>query len=180
MNIGFDLDNIFVNTPPFLPSKVIELLYRKHITKTQLEYRIPGRIETYVRILSHVPILRPPIRNNIKKLKEARKKNNDAFYLISGRFNFLKEKTDQILSLYDIKDMFKEVRINSRNEQPHNFKNRVIKKMKIARYIDDDLPLLQFISKHNDQCIFYWLNKHSNKKIHNNLIAITDFSFLFK
>ena len=29
MNIGFDLDKVFIDTPPFIPKTVIEKLYKK-------------------------------------------------------------------------------------------------------------------------------------------------------
>lgn len=68
---------------------------------------------------------------------------------------------------------------NFENKQPHVFKNEIIKKMLIHKYVDDDLPLLEFLRKSNPQTIFFWLNKKHEKKLEKNLFAITNIADFF-
>lgn len=179
MNIGFDLDKVFVNTPPFIPYKIIEMLYRKKISKSALEYRIPGNLEQKIRIFSHHSQFRPPILKNISFLKKYTRRKNNSFYLISSRFSFLREKTDIILKRYKLKDYFKNLYFNYQDKQPHEFKNEMITKLNIHRFIDDDLPLLEFLSHKHPKRKFFWLNNHQDKILRKNLIAITRISKIF-
>src|SRR5258708_5174353 len=95
MNIGFDLDKIFIETPPFIPDVVIDKLYKKKANGILL-YRIPSKPEQIIRMLSHTSILRPIMKYNINYVRSIKKGENKLF-LISSRFGFLKNKTEQIM-----------------------------------------------------------------------------------
>ena len=61
MNIGFDLDNVLIGTPPLIPQSIIERLYRIK-TNGELMYRIPSKFEQIIRVASHHSTLRPAIK----------------------------------------------------------------------------------------------------------------------
>ncbi len=173
MNIGFDLDGIFVDKPPFMPKWLIEKLY-KGGNRATLHYRIPGTFEQYIRKISHLSFLRPAIQSNIALLSQIAENNRNKLYLISSRFNFLKDATVHIEKKYNFSLIFKEMFFNKDNEQPHLFKNRLIKELKIDRFVDDDFSLLIYLAEENPQTIFYWLNNKEQKPIAKNLFAITN------
>lgn len=174
MNIGFDLDKVLINYPPFVPAKLIDLLYKEK-SNGVLKYRIPSKFEQYLRLLTHLSILRPPITENIAFIKSP-KASNSKYYLISGRFGFLKGRTQNLIQKYNFSSIFNEMFFNFENKQPHLFKNEAIKKLKLDRYIDDDLPLLRFLSEKNPTVRFYWLNKNRDGELSRNLFAITRIS----
>ena len=64
MKIGFDLDNIFINTPPIIPQRIIERLYRGKMNG-ELKYRYPSKFEQKIREISHASFLRPVVKKNI-------------------------------------------------------------------------------------------------------------------
>src|SRR3989344_3265355 len=99
MNIGFDLDKIFINYPPFVPTKLIDRLY-KHKSNGVLLYRIPSKPEQIIRILSHHPFLRPPIVKNLEFIKKLSSNKKNKHFLISSRFSFLKNRTNAIINKY--------------------------------------------------------------------------------
>ena len=173
MKIGFDLDGIFIGLPPFLPSWVIETLYRDRDHK-KLHYRLPGSLEQYIRILSHNHFFRPAQRKNIAFIRELAHKKGYSLFLISSRFGFLQEITNQILKRYGIDAIFQKMYLNYDNEQPHIFKDKVIKKEKISLFVDDDLYLLKFLARENKKITFFWYNSDRKDKIMENLFAITD------
>lgn len=170
MNIGFDLDKIFINTPPFIPDRIIEILYRKKSNGILL-YRIPGRSEQIIRKLAHFRLFRPPINKNINFLRSASRENNK-LYLISSRFSFLKNVTDNLIRRHRFDKAFDYMYFNFENKQPHIFKNEYVKKLRLDMYIDDDLPLLKFIAGKNPKTKFFWLNKKISKPLGENLVAI--------
>ncbi|HEX8965007.1 MAG TPA: hypothetical protein VF820_01075 [Patescibacteria group bacterium] len=179
MNLGFDLDGIFVDKPPFMPKWLIEKLYKAKDT-TVLEYRIPGNFEQKIRKISHISILRPAIKNNIVLLAELAKNKNNNLFLVSSRFNFLRNATEHIEEKYNFSTIFKKMVFNAKNEQPHIFKNRLIKELHIDRFVDDDLSLLFFLAKENPQTKFYWLNNKETKSLSQNLFAITNLLSIIK
>ncbi len=168
--IGIDFDKVFVNYPPFIPSSLIEYLYKKKNHK--LSYRVPNKIEQKIRHLSHSLMLRPPIKDNIRALQEIAKDNSNIF-LVSSRFSFLKDRTQDWDKKHGISKYFKKMYFNYTDDQPHFFKDRIIKEEKIEKFIDDDLDLLIYLAQHNSKVNFYWLhNGSSQAKLPDNIHLI--------
>lgn len=174
MNIGFDLDKIFIDYPPFVPDIIFDKFYKKK-SNGELLYRIPAKPEQFLRYLIHHPLLRPPIQKNLDFLYEFSKSKNNLF-LISSRFGFLETRTNELVKKYGFEKIFKGLYFNYGNKQPHVFKNGVIKELKIQKYVDDDFALVKYLAKENKNVSFYWLNPTENKKISDNITSITNLS----
>lgn len=179
MNIGIDLDKVLIDYPPFIPKAVIDCLYKQK-TNGALLYRFPSKPEQFLRLLTHYSFFRPPIIENIEFVKKICRKNKNKHYLISSRFGFLKKRTYALIQKYKLNKIFDEMYFNFENKQPHLFKNGVIKKLKIDHYVDDDLPLLQFLAEENQKTKFFWLNDKHTKILRKNLFAITKLSEIFQ
>lgn len=175
MIVGFDLDKIFIDYPPFIPSFLVNRMYKKK-SNGELWYRIPSSFEQKIRQLSHYYFFRPAITENISFMKKIVNKNQHTYFLISSRFHFLEKQTKIIVDKYGISALFQKMFFNFKDQQPHIFKNEVMKKLNINIYIDDDLSLLKFLSKKNPDIQFYWFNKKQRAKINRNIIAITKLS----
>ncbi len=179
MNIGFDLDGIFINTPPLVPKEIIEKLYKKKDNGVLL-YKIPSVPEQLFRKATHLPIFRPPIEENLRFLKSISKKDNK-LYLISSRFKFLEKETNQLVKRYGLDTIFDGIYFNFDNKQPHVFKDEIIKKLKLDVHIDDDLSLIKFVAQHNPKIKFLWLNNKLNKDfIAANVFPISELKEIFK
>lgn len=179
MNIGFDLDKVFIDTPPFIPKTFIDKLYKKRDNGVLL-YRIPGTAEKIVRNISHLPFFRPPIQDNLEFLRLF-SGNKNKLYLISSRFKFLENKTNNIVKKYHFSQIFDGMYFNFADEQPHLFKNRVIKNLKLDYYIDDDLSLLNYVARDNPRTKFFWLTNKSEKiSLLPNIHAISKLQILHK
>lgn len=169
MIIGFDFDRVFVNYPPFVPDFLIDILYkggsyfRKINGKNNLSYRFPGKIEQQLRIFSHAPVLRHPIEKNIRALKKINKRDKCKTYLVSSRFGFLRERTENLFAKENLSQYFNGVYFNYNNLQPHKFKEQTIRRLKIDTYIDDDLDLAIYLSKRLPSLRIFWI--HGGKKI---------------
>lgn len=173
MNIGFDLDGIFVDKPPIIPKTILERLYKDR-DNGGLHYRIPSSVEQRIRILSHYPIFRPALIKNVIALQNLAKSQKYSLFLISSRFGFLKKRTEALVKKHGFDGIFKKLYFNYPNEQPHLFKQRILKEINIDAFIDDDLSLLKFLARENPKVQFYWLNRSKNTKVLENLKAISD------
>ncbi|MBI2028061.1 MAG: hypothetical protein HYT07_00495 [Candidatus Levybacteria bacterium] len=171
MNIGFDLDKVFIDYPFFLPDFIIDRFYKKK-ANGKLSYRIPKKPEQLLRLLIHHPLLRQPIKTNIDFMKKLASQNTHKHYLISGRFGFLKNKTQKLVQKHELYKLFEGLYFNFGNQQTHLFKNDIIQRLKIDLYVDDDRELLKYLAKKNPKTKFFWLNKKVRSKIEKNLFAI--------
>ncbi len=172
MRIGFDLDKVLIDYPPLIPSALIDRLYKEKGDGALL-YRIPSRPEQFIRLLTHYSLFRQPIVENIKFIKSLPRGNKNKYFLISSRFGFLKNRTEEIVKKHQFDKVFYGMFFNFGNQQPHLFKDEVVKKLKLNRYVDDDLSLLKFLSQNNPKIKFFWLNKRINQPLEKNLRAIT-------
>lgn len=179
MNIGFDLDRVFINNPPGIPDRLIDKL-DKAKTNSHLFYRIPSKPEQLLRRLTYFTPLRSAIKKNITFVEDIAKKNGDKHYLISGRFKFLEKTTSALAQRYKFDTIFDAMFFNFNNEQPHLFKDKIVKQLHLDKYIDDDLDLLKYLAKENMKTTFFWFNHKFEKEIAHNLYAITDLSHIFQ
>lgn len=174
MNFGFDLDRVLVDYPPLVPPKLINWLYRDHIKK-ELHYRYPANeMEKTFRKLTHHHFFRPKIEENIAFLREFHKRHpHDKFFLITGRYAFLEKQTHKILNRYGLKKYFHEIHINLLDEQPHLFKEKVVKKFKIDTMVDDNLDLLIHLKRSNPRLLCFWFNPEKITAQADEIVSIT-------
>ena len=179
MQIGFDLDKVFIDSPPLIPSRIIEKFYKKRDNGI-LQYRIPSYPEQLFRKSLHFPALRQPIKKNLALLRNISKKDNK-IYLISSRYKFLEEITNKLIKKHNLDEVFDGLYFNYENKQPHLFKEDVLKKLKLDMYIDDDLSLLKHVAKENPQTKFFWLSRGKIKQtLPNNIFQIEHLAEAFR
>lgn len=157
MKIGFDFDKVFVDYPPLVPDFFIDYLYKNHKNTKEI-YRFPNSIEQRIRILSHYPVFRHPIKENIQVLEKLSKKRGYEIYLVSSRFSFLRIRTEQWLKLHNLSKHFKGIYFNFENKQPHIFKYQKIKELHLDYYIDDDFDLLKYLANKKIDTKLFWLD----------------------
>lgn len=180
MIIGFDFDKVFVDYPPLVPYSLIDLLYKgsSYFKKTsengKMHYRYPGLLEQKIRIITHYPIFRPIIKDNLEVLKKLTKNKKNKTYLISSRFGFLDKRTNSLLGKYNLKEYFEGIYFNFNNDQPHIFKEKTIRKYKIQTYIDDDIHLAVYLASKLPKLKIYWLagNRTVPKNLPENIQTI--------
>ena len=174
MRLGFDLDKVLIDYPPFIPDELINKLYKKNSPES-LIYRMPSLPEQYLRQLSHNSFFRPPLRDHLSFLKTVAKM--DKVYLISSRFHFLEKQTEKITKKLGLDLIFDGMYFNYTNLQPHIFKEQVLKELRLDKYIDDDLALLEHVCKKIKLTEFYWLDDCAkSKKLPRNITHITQIS----
>jgi len=180
MRIGFDLDRVFINTPPLIPNAVITKFYKQRDNGILL-YRMPSGPEQLFRKAMHVPPLRPPMKANLAFLKELSKTKKHQLYLISSRFKFLEPETEHLVKKYELDKIFDKLYFNYDNKQPHEFKNEILQKLNLDIFVDDDLSLIRHIAKDNPKTKFFWYDEYAKPEhIANNITAIAKLGEILK
>jgi len=163
IKIAFDLDGVIIDKPPLIPKKLLERLFRGK-NKNGLHYRFPhSKLEQKIRKFSHFYLLRPPIRKNIEFIRRLAQDNKYELYIISGRYSFLEKETDIWLEKRKIKNLFKKIFINFGNEQPHVFKEKMLKELKVNIFVDDDNVLVDYLIGKNLGTKFFCFPKREIK-----------------
>jgi len=166
MNVGFDLDQVFINHPQFIPYKIVDWLHRgpQHNGPT---YRFPRtKFEQSLRKFSHSRLFRPQISQNVAFLKELTTSKSPKLHLITSRYSFLEKKTQKLLKKYELVHLFTSVNLNLQNEQPHLFKERIINELELDLFIDDDLKLLKYLKSHCPKTQLVWYNPYHKANDH--------------
>ena len=57
----------------------------------------------------------------------------------------MKERTSEWFVYYGIDGLIEDIKLNTKDEQPHKFKEKMIKKLKQNVFIDDDMLLLEYL-----------------------------------
>lgn len=104
-------------------------------------------------------------------LKRMARSSRYEFYLLTGRYGFVKKDTLRWLEKYDIKNVFKQIYINEKDEQPHNFKMRVISEGHFDYYIEDNLDIVRDLNSRRINTKVVW--------IYNILDGWRDYKFKF-
>ncbi|MCD6225858.1 glycosyltransferase family 4 protein [bacterium] len=160
IKIAVDLDGVLADKPPLIPKKLIEWLYRGSFSR-QPHYRLPvwwGEI--WIRKFSHLWFFRPPIKKNLLLVKKLLKNKKLEVFIISGRFQFLKERTRQWFQHHFPEFPAEKVFINEKNIQPYLFKKQMVKELQIQQLFDDD----PFVIKHLKQKAFL-VSKKNNRPL---------------
>jgi len=157
--IAFDLDGVIIDKPPIIPKRLLEWLFCGG-GKNGLHYRYPKtRLERTIRKISHYYLFRPPIKGNVEFIKKMAKDPSLEFYVISGRYSFLEKETKNWLEKNKISKFFTQIFLNLNDEQPHLYKEKILGNLKPDIFIDDDLLLVNFLTKKINNCkIFCFLS----------------------
>lgn len=155
IRVGFDFDGVLFynatrNLRPF-----IYFVKRYLFGITKIKFYIPHRPLTQrIAIFLHKSSTRPN-RGFELFLKLL---NNPRFetYIITARPSFMKDDIHQILKPYPLNGL-KEIIQNKKDEQPHLYKEALIKKLKLDFYVDDNWDIVKHLSEQT-QARIIWID----------------------
>lgn len=77
-------------------------------------------------------------------------------YIITARMSFMQEDIHQLLKNYNLRGI-KQIIQNQKDEQPHLYKERVIKKLKLNYFCDDNWDIVKHLSE-NTAAKIIWID----------------------
>lgn len=176
--IAFDLDGVIVDKPPLIPKPLLEWLFKGSFNR-RLYYRFPkSKVEQFVRKVSHFYLLRPQIKKNVGFVSRLAKENNYELYIISSRYSFLEKETWNWLKQRKMDGIFKKVFLNLEDNQPHLFKEKILKKVKADIFVDDDAMLADYLAEKLKAIKIFCFNPRGGKC--RNAISISSLERLLK
>lgn len=145
LKVGFDLDGVILYNPARIIRPMIAWV-KRHLLKTNPNrFRIPhSRWEQlFLTILHRSSLFIAPGYQDLRRLV---KEGKIEAYLITGRFKFLSHDFSRWLKHLQADQVFKAIHLNGDNQQPHLYKEALIKKYNLDVFIDDNWDIIHHLS----------------------------------
>ncbi len=161
IRVGFDLDGVLFYNPLRFVRKPIELVKKHILHKDTQKFYVPKtKIEKALWKLIHMSSVNPATGwEMIRKMKE------DGLiepYLITARFACLENDFIRCLDRIEANQYFAGTFHNAQDEQPHLFKERMIKSLGIEFFVEDNWNIVDHLNKNTDAKVLWISNFMDN------------------
>jgi hypothetical protein len=155
LQVGFDMDGVLLYNPGRIIRPIVSSIKRIFLHKKKLTFYYPktDHEKFFWRLVHKSSIYNAPGINEITKLVNEGKIEA---YLITARYNYLGSSVEKWVEKNKLGKTFKGVFFNSRDEQPHEFKERMIKELKLDAYVEDNFDIVNYLSTKTSAEI-YWV-----------------------
>ncbi|MDH7476276.1 MAG: hypothetical protein QHH09_02270 [Microgenomates group bacterium] len=142
LKVGFDLDGVLLYNPARIARPIIYFL-KKYLLKRKTDqfYYPKNRLEQFIWLLLHKTSLFP--QPGINELKNLIKEKKIKAYVISARYESLKEDFNYWKKRIDPDNLFSGWYYNEKNQQPYDFKTRMIKKFNLDIFVEDNWDIVK-------------------------------------
>ncbi len=165
LRVGFDFDGVVVYNPMRILRPFASFIKKKNLLKRkELEFFVPTKKwEKFLWFLAHQTSLFPAA--GWQRIEELKRDKVIEPYLITGRNTFLKNDLKFKLKLFGLEKIFTTVYITEKDEQPHLFKERIIKQLKLDYFIEDNWDIVQYLSQCHLPAKIIWVSNLVDEKI---------------
>ena len=148
LKIGFDLDGVLLYNPARVVRPLISLMKKKKlgIDRKELEFYVPqpGLGQFLWEMLHKSSVFLAPGFEQIIQLKA---QGYIEPYLITGRFGHLQQDYFKWKKKMRADELFFGCYMNDKDEQPHLFKERIIKELDLDVFIEDNWDIVKYLAK---------------------------------
>ncbi len=165
LKVGFDLDGVLLYNPARMIRPLIALLKKKQICieRKELEFYVPQkRWEEIIWEMFHWSSLF--LAPGYKRIAQLKKQNLIEPYLITGRFAHLNQDFLRWKKRMKADDLFISTHLNLKNEQPHQFKERMIKELDLDVFIEDNWDIVRYLISRLPECKVFWISNLFDSK----------------
>ncbi len=145
--VGFDFDGVLYYNPTRVIRPIIYFI-KKHLLKKRIDrFYIPQHTFSKKIIgFLHKSSFRP--NRGFADFKALLNNPRYQVYIITARFNFIKDNLMRSLRKANINPKkIAGVFQNLQNEQPHLFKEKIIKKLKLDYFVEDNWDIVRHLTK---------------------------------
>lgn len=160
LKVGFDLDGVLLYNPARIARPIIVFFKKIFLKKEVDKFHYPQtKIQKLIWLMLHKVVFGPAL--GYDELKKLIKSKKIKAYIITGRNESLKDDYNRWMKKLDAKKYFSGCFFNDKNEQPYLFKERMINKLKLDLYVEDNLDITSYLKsriKDQESKIFWIYN----------------------
>ncbi|MCR4264404.1 MAG: hypothetical protein NUV98_06840 [Candidatus Roizmanbacteria bacterium] len=144
LRIGFDFDGVIAYNPLRVLRRPAMGMKQFFFPSSELTFPIP-RQKTFRFLweLAHETSFFPSY--GFAELKRLLRGKKIEAYILTGRFSFLEDNLRRWLVKWNADNMFTGIYVNKEFEQPHHFKEQMLKKLKLDYYVEDNLDIVTYL-----------------------------------
>jgi len=146
LKVGFDLDGVLLYNPARIARPIIVFFKKIFLKKEVDKFHYPQtKIQKLIWLMLHKVVFGPALGyDELKKLIKTKKMKA---YIITGRNESLKDDYNRWMKKLEAKKYFSGYFFNDKNEQPYLFKERMIRKLKLDLYVEDNWDIVNYLKK---------------------------------
>ena len=155
IRIGFDFDGVVAYNPLRIVRGPITYVKRRILKKKKTEFYIPTSwFMKFIFWLPHQWSFFPG--RGIYTVKQLVNEGKVEACIVSGRYGYLDGQIPQWLKRRGLETTFPAVYANKNNEQPHVYKERMIKTLQLDYFIEDNFDIVSYLHTRTKTKI-YWI-----------------------
>jgi len=165
IKIGFDLDGVILDNPSRIFRSLIARSKKAHLfPRKELEFYHPhSPISNFLWLMIHKSSFK--LANGFSELEQLALDEKIEIYVISARFACLKSDTARWLKVINRKHSFKGIYFNDQDEQPHFFKKRMIEKLMLDYFVEDNWDVASYLAREQKKVQIWWLSNFFDQTI---------------
>ena len=156
MIVGLDFDGVVAYNPARLARFPISFI-KQHIFGVQkVQFFVPKTsIERSLWALGHETSMFPS--RGASLLRSLTRSGEIEAHLVTARFGYLEKGLMSFLRRWDLVDCFTTITLNTKEEQPHKFKERMIRQHKFAYYVEDNWDIVSHLASQHLKTEVHWI-----------------------
>lgn len=154
--VGFDFDGVVAYNPARLARLPIALVKRHVLGIHKVSFFVPRTpLQRGFWALAHESSFFPA--QGAALLRQLTRNHRIEAHLVTSRFAFLEPNLLRFLKRWDLSDCFESITLNTREEQAHMYKERVIREKKFDYFIEDNWDIVAHLSGRNMRTQIHWI-----------------------
>ena len=144
LRVGFDLDGVLLYNPARIARPIIVFIKKIFFKKEVDKFHYPQtKFQKLFWLVFHKIVFGPAF--GYDELKRLIKSKKIKAYIITGRNESLKNDFNKWLIKLESNKFFSGSYFNDKNEQPYIFKEKMIKKLRLDLYVEDNWDIVYFL-----------------------------------
>lgn len=157
MRVGFDFDGVIMYNPARAIRRPLSFIKNICLPHKKSEFFFPTRkISRIINTLFHKSSFK--VASGYDKIVDMVHDGHIEPYIITARWSFLKKDFLRIIHGLNAHSLFRGYFLNEKNEQPHLFKERMIKDLNLDVFIEDNLDIVDYLRQHTKAEILWITN----------------------
>lgn len=154
--VGLDFDGVVAYNPARLARLPISLV-KKHILHTHdVTFFVPKTpLQRSLWALAHESSLFPA--KGAAMLRMLTSERIIEAHLVTSRFAFLQPNLEAFLKRWNLLSCFTSITLNTKEEQAHMYKERIIRKLKFDHYVEDNWDIVSHLDASHLKTDIHWI-----------------------
>lgn len=165
IRVGFDFDGVIMYNPLRVIRPLMSYLKIKKVVKRKelVFFHPKTNWQKVLWLIAHQSSLFPG--KGIGLLTELIQEGKIEPVLITGRSSFLFSDMLFKLKVFGLAGLFKQIHVSKNNEQPHLFKEKLLKELRLDYFVEDNWDIVNYLRNSQTRVPVFWIANWADRKI---------------